>query len=155
MDVLNILKGQRHAVNWESKAVIKGSVIGKLVGGNLSVLCSLLGSSIVPNFEKTILFIEDVGEQLYKLDRMLWSLKLNGVFDKISGLVLGQFTDILDTTIPYGNNFIEIVKKHTEEWNIPVSFGLPSGHGTPNAPIILGAQVYLKVEENTSSLSYL
>lgn len=155
MAVLSILKGNRSTVNWESKAIIKGSVTGTLVGGNLSVLCSLLGSSIVPNFEQSILFIEDVGEHLYKLDRMLWSLKLNGVFDKILGLVLGQFTDILDTTIPYGKSFVEIVKKHTEKWNIPVAYGLPSGHGSPNFPIVLGAQVYLKVEENTSSLSYL
>ncbi|MCK7485985.1 MAG: LD-carboxypeptidase [Bacillus subtilis] len=113
------------------KCVNKGEATGELTGGNLSIITGLLGTPYLPDFENKILFLEDVGEPLYKIDRMLAQLKLCGGFDKISGLLFGEFTSMV---IP--NNSIsehltpkELIAEFFQDVNIPIGYGFPCGHG--------------------------
>ncbi|MBM71841.1 MAG: LD-carboxypeptidase [Crocinitomicaceae bacterium] len=119
---------------------------GTIVGGNLSVLYSLLGTSYFPDCTDSYLFIEDLDEFLYHIDRMMVSLKLAGVFEQARGLIVGSFTDLKDNTKeygqsidnPFGLNYKEIINNHVPEGYL-VRFDMPMGHGERNYPIILGA----------------
>jgi muramoyltetrapeptide carboxypeptidase len=124
-----------------------GIAQGRLIGGNLAVLHSLLGTLKIPDFRNAILFIEDVGEYLYAIDRMLYSLELAGVFDKISGLIIGGMTNIMDTNPPLGLNIEEIIREKTWFRNFPVCMNFPAGHLEDNHALILGHQAILKVDE--------
>ena len=105
---------------------ILGKSNGQLVGGNLTLLHSLLGSKSSINTEGKILFIEDLGEYLYHIDRMLQSLKRAGYFDKCKGLIIGDFTDLRKNTTPFGRNLEELIIEIAKEYNFPVSFGFPA-----------------------------
>ena len=119
---------------------------GTIVGGNLSVLYSLLGTPYIPNCTNCYLFIEDLDEFLYHIDRMMLSLKLAGVFDQAKGLIVGSFTDLKDNTKefgqsvdnPFGKDYKEIILDHVPK-DYLVRFDMPMGHGERNYPIILGA----------------
>ena len=119
---------------------------GTIVGGNLSVLYSLMGTPYFPDCSDSYLFIEDLDEFLYHIDRMMVSLKLSGVFQQAKGLIVGSFTDLKDNTKefgqevnnPFGLGYKEIINKHVPEGYL-VRFDMPMGHGERNYPIILGA----------------
>ena len=119
---------------------------GTIVGGNLSVLYSLLGTPYILNCTNCYLFIEDLDEFLYHIDRMMLSLKLAGVFDQAKGLIVGSFTDLKDNTKefgqsvdnPFGKDYKEIILSHVPK-DYLVRFDMPMGHGERNYPIILGA----------------
>ena len=119
---------------------------GTIVGGNLSVLYSLLGTPYFPNCSNCYLFIEDLDEFLYHIDRMMLALKLAGVFDQAKGLIVGSFTDLKDNTKefgqsvdnPFGKDYKEIILDHVPK-DYLVRFDMPMGHGERNYPIILGA----------------
>ncbi|GHS85533.1 peptidase S66 [Bacteroidia bacterium] len=132
-----------------------GHATGKLVGGNLSMLCSLLGSRSFPDLKDCILFLEDVDEQLYQIDRLLLSLQRVGVFHKITGLVLGQFTDIHDNTPSFGKNVEAMIGEKLTTRNYPVMFNLPSGHTNINKALILGAEHSIEVNEKRCTLTLL
>lgn len=138
---------------WKPNAANKlGEATGKLVGGNLSILYSLLATPLCPDFENNILFIEDVDEQFYHLDRMLQTLKLAGVLDRISGFVVGGMSGMKDTAVPTGWTVEELVLSHFEYRKIPIAFDAPIGHIDDNRAVICGAETRLEVTENNVKL---
>lgn len=132
-----------------------GNSEGIIMGGNVSVLYSLLGSVSAPDFQDKILFLEDLDEYLYHMDRMLMNLKRCGVFNKIKGLVVGGMTQMHDSTIPWGKNIQEIIYEHVSDYNFPVAFEFPAGHILDNRTIIMGATVQLSVSESSTKLIFI
>ncbi len=129
-----------------------GQSEGLLVGGNLSILCCLKGSYIFPKTKENILLIEDLDEYLYHIDRMILSLKRAGVFEGLSGLVVGGMTGMNDNQVPYGQTAEEIIREHVAGYDFPVCYGFPSGHIADNRALALGKHVELIVNENGCSL---
>ncbi len=128
----------------------KGDAQGMLVGGNLSVLYSLSGSSSFPDLKGNILFLEDLDEYLYHIDRMMMALKRAGILENISGLLVGGMTDMNDNEIPFGRSAEEIIREAVSEYDYPVCFGFPAGHIPDNRPLIMGAQVQMKSGDKSS-----
>lgn len=130
---------------------VSGRVEGTLVGGNLAILYSLLGTKFFPDMENAVLFIEDIGEQAYQIDRMLYAFQLAGVWDKISGLIVGGMTDLSETAVPtqlnYKATLIELLKYR----KIPVAFNAPIGHQNDNRAVIVGKKATLIVEKEVVS----
>jgi muramoyltetrapeptide carboxypeptidase len=108
-----------------------------VIGGNLSLLTALLGSKSLPDSEGKTLFIEDIGESCYRIDRMLWSLRRAGYFDKLAGVMLGTFTNCNDCHPPFGENIDEILQKHFIALNIPI-YHIPAGHCPDNFAFVFG-----------------
>lgn len=128
-----------------------GTAEGLLVGGNLSMLYSLCGSASDLDTEGKILFIEDLDEYLYHIDRMMMNLKRNGRLARLAGLVVGQMSDMHDNTIPFGRTAEEIVRDAVAEYAYPVCFDFPSGHnGTENLALKLGHPTRLTVAHTTT-----
>lgn len=150
-----ILFGDVVPLSWSTGAGSRtGESTGALVGGNLSLITDALATTNELHTFGTILFLEEVDEPFYKVDKMLTHLKRAKKLDKIKGLVVGYFTDIKDTDIPYGETVEEIILSKIPT-TIPVAFGCPSGHQAPNMPWIHGAQVKLHVDESGSSIEFL
>lgn len=124
----------------------KGNVSAPVVGGNLSMLYSLLGSPSDLNTDGKILFIEDLDEYLYHIDRMMTNLERNGKLSKLAGLVVGHLSDMHDNTIPYGKNAEEIVAEHCERYDFPLVFNFPAGHLPDNRAIRLGMPMNIKID---------
>ncbi len=123
-----------------------GTAEGELIGGNLSIIAHLIGSpSAYTNTEGKMLFLEDVGEYLYNIDRMFIQLKRSGLFDNLAGLIIGGFTDMKDTIIPFGEEVYSIISHHLSAYSYPVCFNFPVGHQTNNYPLKIGAWHQLKV----------
>jgi muramoyltetrapeptide carboxypeptidase len=120
-----------------------GRVDGEVVGGNLSILYSLLGSPSSINTKGKILFIEDLDEYLYHIDRMMMNLKRNGYFSKLKGLIIGGMSDMNDNAIPFGKPALEIIMEHVEEYDFPVVYDFPVGHLDDNRAIIVGSKITL------------
>jgi muramoyltetrapeptide carboxypeptidase len=138
----------RHPLN------IEGLGRGVLTGGNLSILYSLQSTPYAVNTDNRILFIEDVGEQLYHLDRMMQNLSLSGKLEKLNGLIVGAFTGMKDKKRPFGKNAEEIIRDYAGEYSFPVAFGFPAGHIRNNIPFMLGRAVELEVENGKVVLRY-
>ncbi len=132
----------------------KGKAVGMMVGGNLSVLYSLLGSRSFPDTAGKILFLEDLDEYLYHIDRMMMALKRAGVFKNLAGLIIGGMTEMNDNIIPFGKTAEGIIRESVEEYDFPVAFGFPAGHQPDNRALIMGAEVRLKVDETGSILDF-
>lgn len=132
-----------------------GSASGKLIGGNLSILYSLSGSDAEIITEGKILFIEDLDEYLYHIDRMMMNLKRSGKLRGITGLIVGGMVDMNDNAIPYGKTALEIIHEAVADYHYPVCFGFPAGHQKENVALILGRMTTLKVDENGTSLKFL
>jgi muramoyltetrapeptide carboxypeptidase len=122
-----------------------GMATGILTGGNLSIIQSLRGTSLDISPKGKILFIEDIDEHHYHLDRMMLNLKAGRVLERISGLIVGYFTGTKDGETPFGKTAYEIVKEAVESYGYPVVFGFPSGHEQPNDPLIMGSRIALEV----------
>lgn len=132
----------------------QGSGRGELVGGNLSILYSLKGSVSFPNTKGRILFIEDLDEYLYHIDRMMIALKRSGCFDQLAGLIVGGMTKMNDNEVPFGKSAEEIIRDEVAGYNFPVCFGFPAGHIENNCPLILGRTVELIVSEQGCSVDF-
>ena len=126
-----------------------GKARGVLTGGNLAILCSLLGSESDTDTRDKILLIEDTGEYLYRLDRMMWQMKRAGKLENLAGLIVGGMTDMKDNDDPFGKTAYEIIAEAVRDYNYPVCFGFPSGHRDDNRALILGRQVNLSIEDKT------
>jgi muramoyltetrapeptide carboxypeptidase len=126
-----------------------GSATGTVIGGNLSILYSLLATPLNPPFEGAILFIEDVGEQLYHIDRIFQTLKLSGALDRIGGLIVGGMTDMRETATPTGLVLEELILDQLRYRRIPVAFQAPVGHIPDNRAMICGAKGRLEVTESS------
>jgi muramoyltetrapeptide carboxypeptidase len=132
-----------------------GAATGKLIGGNLALLAHVVGTPSDVDTKNCILFIEDIGEYLYNIDRMLYQLKRSGKLDKITGLIFGGFTDMKDTERPFGKNIDEILKDISKELNIPVCFNFPVSHGKENYALKVGAAYQLSVGKKKVTLKEL
>jgi muramoyltetrapeptide carboxypeptidase len=126
----------------------RGEAVGELVGGNLSLLAHLTGTPSDIKTKGRILFLEEVGEYLYAVDRMLYQLKRSGKLDRLAGLIVGGFTDIKDTTRPFGQTVYEIVRDVVKEYDYPVCYGWPVSHEKENYALKVGVGYKLKVGKN-------
>lgn len=120
---------------------ILSNMKGEVVGGNISVLYSLLGSDIFPDVEGKVLFLEDLDEYLYHIDRMMMAFQRAGIFDKIGGLIVGGLTKMHDNAVPFGMTAEEIISEKIKDKNIPTVFNFPAGHINDNRAIILGRRI--------------
>lgn len=128
----------------------KGSGEGALVGGNLSLLYALKGSRSGISTSGKILFLEDLDEYLYHIDRMMVSLKRAGKLSHLEGLVVGGLTDMKDNQVPFGKTAEEIILDAVKEYDYPVCFGFPAGHTTKNLALPFGRRAKLKVGATVS-----
>lgn len=131
----------------------KGSAEGVLVGGNLTLLAHLIGTSSEVETKHKILFLEDVGEYLYNIDRMLLQLKRAGKLEKLAGLIIGGFTDSKDTERPFGKEVHAIIHEQVKDYAYPICFGFPVSHEKENVALKIGGTYQLAVEEANVSLS--
>jgi len=123
-----------------------GEAEGELVGGNLSLIVHLIGTSSEVDTKNKILFLEDIGEYLYNVDRMMMQLKRSGKLESLAGLVIGDFTETKDTTIPFGQNVYDIIFDKVKEYNYPVCFDFPVGHTDKNYALKVGVNHRLTVD---------
>jgi len=133
---------------------ICGKATGLLIGGNLSILYSLVGSPSDIQTEGKILFIEDVDEYLYHIDRMMMNMKRCGKLSKLKGMVVGGLTKMNDNSIPFGKKAEQIIAEFAEEAGIPLCFNFPAGHITDNRVLILGRNVELLVNTDNVTLQF-
>jgi muramoyltetrapeptide carboxypeptidase len=133
---------------------VNGTASGELVGGNISILYSLLGSKSAIDTKDKILFIEDLDEYLYHIDRMMYNLKRNGYFENVKGIIVGSMTDMHDNEIPFGQNEVQIITEIAKENRIPIAFQFPAGHQSDNRTLIFGQQVVFEVNEKEIKLKF-
>lgn len=152
--LFDILKGKKPKYSLEPNQFNKkGNVEGELIGGNLALIYALLGTKYSFDFKDKILFIEDIGENFYALDRMIMSLELAGVFTKIKGLIVGGMINMGDEkeNKQYEESFDEfanqLIADRISKYNFPAVFGFPNGHIKDNRPLIIGSQVKIKVDD--------
>jgi muramoyltetrapeptide carboxypeptidase len=131
---------------------IMGEAKGQLVGGNLSLLAHLTGTRSDIKTKNKILFLEDVGEYLYNIDRMLVQLKRSGKFGKLAGLIIGGFTDTKDTERPYGKAAYDIIYEQVKDYRFPVCFGFPVSHDKENYALKVGVKYKLSVGQTGTVL---
>ena len=125
----------------------KGKAEGQLVGGNLSILYSLSGTASDINTDGKILFLEDLDEYLYHVDRMMMNLKRSGKLENLAGMIVGAMTEMNDNEQPFGKSAWQIVAEAVEEYHYPVFFDFPAGHQKDNRALIMGRKVQLEVGE--------
>ncbi len=133
---------------------VTGNAKGVLVGGNLSILYSLCGSSSSISTKGKILFIEDLDEYLYHIDRMLQNLKRNGMLDQLEGLIIGGMTQMHDNDISFGQSTEEIVLSICDDYNYPIVFNFPAGHIKDNRALILGRKAELIISKTETILTF-
>ena len=150
--IFQILKGKSTDYKIKKNQFNKnGKTDGELIGGNLALIYALLGTKYSFDFKDKILFIEEIGENFYALDRMMMSLELAGVFKKIKGLIVGGMTNMDDEKVNknYGDSFDEmanqIISERISKYNFPTLFGFSNGHIFENNPLIIGLNISLKV----------
>lgn len=131
-----------------------GKANAELVGGNLSILYSLLGSQSAINCTDKILFIEDLDEYLYHIDRMMTNLQRNGCLSSLKGIIVGAMTDMKDNDIPWGRNALEIIHDTVKELKIPIIYNFPAGHIRDNRALIFGRKITLEVNEKESKVLF-
>jgi muramoyltetrapeptide carboxypeptidase len=124
---------------------IHGTCSGELAGGNLSILYSLRGTALDLSLDGKVLFIEDIQEFDYHIDRMMMNLKFGGVLAKLSGIIVGYFTETKSGSIPYGMEAYEIIREVVSGYGYPVIFGFPAGHELPDYPLLMGGHVQMEV----------
>lgn len=129
-----------------------GTASGKLVGGNLSLISHLVGTPSDINTRGKILFLEDVGEYIYNADRMLYQLKRSGKLDKLEALIIGSFTEMKDTAIPFGKDIYDVIYDVVKEYEYPICFQFPVGHTNENYALKVGVDYRLHVSKKKVTL---
>lgn len=141
-------------IGWTGRSLHADTVSGELIGGNISLLYSLIGTPADPDTRGRILVIEEVGEYLYRLDRMLLSLKLAGKFKGLAALIAGGFRDIEETTKPWRKTSYDLIKDIVSEYHYPVFFNFPAGHIDDNRSFYSGKTARINVKGRKAFLSY-
>lgn len=131
-----------------------GKASGVLVGGNLSILYSLFGSPSAIDCTDKILFIEDLDEYLYHIDRMMINLKRNGCLESLKGIIVGGMTKMKDNDIPWGKNALEIIEDVTKSYTIPIIYNFPAGHLSDNHALIMGRKISLEANDLESTIVF-
>lgn len=129
-----------------------GQAAGELVGGNLSIVAHLVGSRSAYDTRGKILFLEDIGEYIYNIDRMMIQLKRSGALDQLAGLIIGGFSEMKDTLIPFGQEVDAIIRDHAQEYAYPVCYNFPVSHEKENYALKIGGQYELIVDETMTRL---
>lgn len=135
------------------KLMNKGKATGKLVGGNLALLSTLIGTPEEPDMDGAILFFEEVGEEHFRLDRNLWHLKRAGKLENIAGVMLGEMISVVESDVPYGITIWDSVMELFADKNIPIVGDAPIGHGDHNLTLPLGLEATLNVTNTSASLT--
>lgn len=130
-----------------------GTATGKLIGGNLSVLFSLIGSPSDIDTTGCILFLEDLDEYIYHIDRMMANMKRSGKLKNLAGIVIGGMSDMRDNTIPFGKTAGETIAAYVSEYDYPVAFGFAAGHEKKNLAMVFGVACSLSVTEAQSEIA--
>ena len=125
---------------------------GDLIGGNLSIIAHLIGSHSSYKTRHKILFLEDVGEYMYNIDRMFIQLERAEMFKHLNGLIIGGFTDLKDTTIPFGTDVYNLINHHVKGYKFPVCYNFPVSHGVENVALKVGVNHELKVSKTEVTL---
>lgn len=145
----NILKGNKYAYRCKAHPFNqKGIATGELVGGNLSLLAHMTGSKSAFTTKGKILFMEDVGEYIYNIDRMFIQLERSGVLSGLAGLIIGGFTDMKDTVIPFGASVTEMIHARVQKYKYPICFDFPVSHNRENYPLKVGVVHELRVSKS-------
>ncbi|OIQ23359.1 MAG: LD-carboxypeptidase [Lacinutrix sp. MedPE-SW] len=131
-----------------------GSAKGQLVGGNLTILHTMLGSNTSINVDGKILFIEEIGEYKYHIDRMLQSMKRAGYFDNCKGVVVGDMTKLRKNTTLWGSSVEQLIIDALQDYNFPIAFNMPAGHEDDNRAMILGRTIQLDVNSSQSTITF-
>lgn len=131
-----------------------GKVTAELVGGNLSVLYSIIGSASEADYKGKIIFIEDLDEYLYHIDRMMINLKRNDYFKDVKGIIIGGMTKMRDNDVPWGHDALQIIQDITKDLKIPICFNFPAGHIQDNRALIMGGKVTLDVTAEGTKISF-
>lgn len=131
----------------------QGTAAGELVGGNLSLLTHVIGTPSDINTKNKLLFIEDIGEQIYSTDRMLQQLKRSGKLESLAGLIIGRFTDVKDTDRPFGQSIEEEIHDLVKNYDYPICYNFPVSHGTENYALKIGGTYQLKTGRKTVQLT--
>ncbi len=131
-----------------------GKASGELVGGNLSILYSLMGSKSAINCDDKILFMEDLDEYLYHIDRMMMNLQRNGCLESIKGIIVGSMTKMKDNDIPWGKDALQIIEDVTKKYNIPIIYNFPAGHIQDNRALIMGSKISIDVNSECSKVFF-
>ncbi|GGZ75557.1 S66 peptidase family protein [Algibacter mikhailovii] len=137
-----------------SKYNKEGTATGQLVGGNLSILYSMLGSKSSLNTDGKILFIEDIGEYKYHIDRMLQSLKRAGYFDACQGVIVGDMTNLRKNTTLWGSSIVQLILDALSDYDFPIAFNMPAGHEEENKALILGRKLNLTVTQGETNIVF-
>ena len=155
--LIDALTGKSLHYEWPSFPLNRlGDAEGLMVGGNLSVLCGMLGSNSFPETDGKILFLEDVDEYIYHVERMMYALKRAGKLDHLKALVIGGLTDIHDNPDPFGKTVEQAIFDVVKEYDYPVCFGFPAGHQAENRAIVLGKTAMIRIgKENSHFLQHL
>lgn len=132
----------------------KGTAKGELVGGNLSVLYSVMGSKSEIDYKDKILFIEDLDEYLYHIDRMMMNLKRNGYFDGLKAVIVGGMSSMNDNEIPWGKDALEIIQDVLKDYKFPIIYNFPAGHIKDNRALILGKTVSITVNDKEAVVKF-
>jgi muramoyltetrapeptide carboxypeptidase len=149
-----ILNGQLPHYHIEPDALNRyGQARGKLVGGNLSVLMGLRNTPFEPDYQNNILFIEDIGEEAYRIDRMMQNLRLGGVFKKISGLMVGYFTNCPEDPSMH-KTVKEIILDAVTDYDFPVCAHFPAGHEHPNFSLVMNKEMGLQITDEGTAISF-
>lgn len=149
--IIDALTGKPLHYEWPTYPLNRlGATQGVIVGGNLSVLCGMLGSNSFPETEGRILFIEEIDEYIYHVERMMYALKRSGKLNHLKALVIGGLTDIHDNPDPFGKSVEQAIFDVVKEYGYPVAFGFPAGHQPENRAIVIGKEITLRVHANGS-----
>ena len=130
-----------------------GTATGELVGGNLSLLHTITGTASQASFAGRILFLEDLDEYLYHIDRMLLHLHRSGQLAGLAGLVVGHFSQMRDNAVPFGSAAEEIISAYAQLYDFPVGYGFPVGHEADNLALVVGQVMHLEVNQTGARLA--
>ncbi|MCB0400166.1 MAG: LD-carboxypeptidase [Winogradskyella sp.] len=131
-----------------------GEASGQLVGGNLTMLHTMLGSKESIDTSGKVLFIEEIGEYKYHIDRMLQSMKRAGYFEDLNGLIVGDMSKLRKNTTLWGTSIEQLILDALSEYNFPIAFNMPAGHEDDNRAIVLGRKIALKVKKDKASIIF-
>lgn len=159
--IFDVLSGKKLKYSLEANDINrKGKAEGELVGGNLALIYALLGTKYSFNFKDNILFIEDIGENFYALDRMLMSLDLAGVFSSIKGLIVGGMTNMGNEKEnvmyeePFDDFAYHIIQERVKKYNFPVLYAFSNGHIRDNRPLVIGSKIKLNITKTLSEVIF-
>lgn len=144
-----LLAGHEKSIDLSGATALRpGTAQGKLIGGNLSLLCSLMGTPYEPDFRDSLLFLEDIDDEASRFNRFFMQLKLAGVFNKISGLIIGDFSDLGENgKVTFARNIQDMVEHHTQGTSFPIVMNAPFGHQDRLVTFPIGARVTLKADQ--------